>query len=131
MTDRELLERAAKAHWGDEIDDVCSVRWLETDNAIGYTHGDNQDHNGQDRERVWNPLEDDGDALRLAVKLGLQIRHYPIFEPEKFAVLVVRRAWNADAERDISRDEMLHYLGDPYAATRRAIVRAAAAMGEP
>ena len=57
MTDRELLERAAKAYWADEIDDVCSIRWLEADQAVGYTHGDNQNHNGDDQEFVWNPQE--------------------------------------------------------------------------
>lgn len=104
MTDRELLEAAAKAFWGKEIDDVCSVRWLEADQAIGYTHGDNQDHNGVDREFVWSPLTDDGDALRLAAKLYL---------------------WEAVrlAHREVSGDV------DIYAATRRAIVRAAAAVG--
>lgn len=44
MTDRELLEAAAKAYWGSEIDDTCSIRWLDKDECIGYTHGDNQDH---------------------------------------------------------------------------------------
>lgn len=104
MTDRELLELAAQAFWGSEIDDVCSIRWLEEDQAIGYTHGDNQDHNGVDCEFVWNPLENDGDALRLASKLYL---------------------WEALrlAHRDVSADV------DIYAATRRAIVRAAAAIG--
>ena len=65
MSDREMLELAAKAFWGDEVDDCCSIRWLEDEQAIGYTHADNQDHNGEDREFVWNPLTDDGDALRL------------------------------------------------------------------
>lgn len=63
----------------------------------------------------WNPLEDDGDALRLAVKLRLQITHY--------AKQV--RTWNgkigAVYERSVtSRDE----------ATRRAITRAAAEIGK-
>lgn len=78
----------------------------------------------------WNPLADDGDALRLSVMLGLQIRHYPIYDTPRFAVLVVDRKWNSDAERDASDDTMMHYDGDPFAATRRAIVRAAAAMAD-
>ena len=65
-TDRELLELAARAFWREEIGDVCSVRWLEEEQAIGYTHAENQDHDGIDQEFVWNPLEDDGDALSAA-----------------------------------------------------------------
>jgi hypothetical protein len=52
----------------------------------------------------WNPLTDDGDALRLAVKLNL---HRAI----------------AEAHRLVSNDV------DFYAATRRAIVLAAAEIG--
>lgn len=105
MSDRELLEFAAKAYWGAEIDDTCSVRWLDKDECIGYMHGDNQDHNGSDVELCWNPLEWDHDALPLAVKLYL---------------------WEAIrmAHRDVSADV------DIYTATRRAIVRAAAEIGK-
>lgn len=73
MNDRKLLELAAKAYWGDEIDDICSIRWLDKDECIGYTHGDNQDHNGSDVEYCWNPLTDDGHALRLAVKRKIDV----------------------------------------------------------
>ena len=62
-------------------------------------------HSGSCWEK-WDPLNDDGDALRLAVKLGLFMRA---------------------AVREIPRDE---YDAEPYAATRRAITRAAAAIGE-
>jgi len=105
MDERRMLELAALAYWGAEIDDVCSIRWLEDEQAIGYTHGDNQDHNGADQEFVWNPRESDGDALRLAAKLYL---------------------WEAVrlAHREVS-DAV-----DIYAATRLAIVRAAAAIGQ-
>jgi len=60
--------------------------------------------------RPWNPLTDDGDALRLAVKLELFHRFY-IDEP--LATI------HFDATDP-----------DPYAATRRAIVRAAAEIGK-
>lgn len=55
--------------------------------------------------RSWHPLTDDGDAFRIAVKLHL---------------------WEAIrmAHREVSETV------DIYAATRRAIVRAAAAIGE-
>lgn len=70
---------------------------------------------------VWNPLADDSDALRLAVKLGLvvcvmnEIKTTGIYLP---------------AERIGGKfDETEHHGNDPYAATRRAIVRAAARLG--
>jgi hypothetical protein len=68
----------------------------------------------------WNPLTDDGDALRLAVKLGIN------FQNESFACWV---KWPLQP----SLDGTLHhepYNGDPYAATRRAIVRCAAEIGK-
>lgn len=85
-TDRELLELAAKA-----------AGYREAGINKPYTDGLLEN---------WNPLESDGDALRLAVKLGLFMRA---------------------AVREIPRDE---YDAEPYAATRRAITRAAAAIGE-
>lgn len=113
---KRLLEMAAKAFWGDEIDDVVSVEWSEQDNSILYTHADNQDHNGLDRTYRWNPLADDGDALRLAVKLRLE------FEWWKNGVSV---------NRDDLPPMPIEYIGsDPTATTRTAIVRAAAAIGE-
>jgi hypothetical protein len=90
MTDRELLELAAKAA-GLEVVTPTMLKY------------------GQ-----WNPLTDDGDALRLAV--GLKIR----FEKtDTFAV-----AWGAEKQFT----EPL--TNDPYAATRRAITRAAAEIGK-
>lgn len=60
----------------------------------------------------WSPLTDDGDALRLAVKLGITFRHF---------------GHKVSAVGTTQCDE---YVGDdPYAATRRAIVRAAAEIG--
>ena len=102
MTDRELLEMAAKA--------------ANIPNA-GYTGGrglhvnpDNDYESGW-----WNPLIDDGDALRLAVKLELQmdLRH---------SCNTVRVYGSADGRIDEGAK-------DPCAATRRAIVRAAAEIG--
>ncbi len=119
-TDRELLEMAAKAYWGTEIDDVCTVRWLDEDQAIGYTHADNQDHNGCDLEFLWSPLTDDGDALRLAVKLGLMID----IQNKVNATSVWTTDESGSADFDAAHGK------DPYAATRRAIVRAAAEIGK-
>ena len=57
-----------------------------------------------------NPLNDDALALRLAVKLGLGIRFY-------------LDGVGVGEEYEMNQE-------DPYAATRRCIVRAAAAIGE-
>lgn len=119
MNDRELLEKAAKAYWGREIDDVCSVEWSELDNCIAYAHCDNQDHNGNDVSLLWNPLADDGDALRLAVKLNIE---FACFDDQQS---VNAGVWSLDGK---SWDCMTQYNGDKLAATRRAIVRSAAAI---
>jgi hypothetical protein len=66
-------------------------------------------------QEPWNPLTDSGDALELAVKLELQ--------------LDLRHSTNAVSiygAPDGRIDEGAHH--DPVAATRRAIVRAAAAL---
>lgn len=65
----------------------------------------------------WNPLTDDGDALRLAVKLGIQFEQHP-----RWPYIA---AFHSSV---VGKFEEPH--GDnPYAATRRAIVRAAAEIG--
>ena len=97
MNDRELLELAAKA--SGEL----TPSWYGND---AYFDG---------VLSRWNPLEDDGDALRLAVGLSLQIRqvHFAAHAgfPDTF--------WKTELHKD-----------NPYAATRRAIVRAAAEIGK-
>lgn len=115
-TDRELLELAAKAYWGDEIDDVCSIRWLEIDQCIGYTHGENQDHNGQDVELCWNPRDNDGDSFRLLNSLELELRH-------------VHGAAHAGLAGRFWCTESWFPSDDKHAATRRAVLRAAAEIG--
>ena len=95
MTDRELLELAAKAA-GIEIN------WFKWERLTGQ----------------WNPLVDDGDALRLAVKLGLQIVHYSVTSKGPDRVSAGRNG------------SPIPYGKDPYAATRRAITRAAAEIGK-
>lgn len=116
-TDRELLELAAKAYWAGEIDDVMSFHWDEQEAAIVYTHADNQDHNGNDWALLWNPLIDDGDALRLAVKLDMYVRC------DSNSVCVIEGQSETMVHAEV-------HSGDPYAATRRAIVRAAAEIGK-
>lgn len=119
-TDKELLELAAKAYWGEEIDDVCSIRWLDSDNAIGYTHADNQDHNGLDCEWLWNPRQDDGDALRLGAKIGMNL-----YISKDYCIAEII----SDSEEPaITIKEVCE--GDTLNAARRAIVRAAAEVAK-
>ena len=110
ITDRELLGLAAKAA-GIEV-------WFSrmSDGEGGVIE---PCHRTLDAETVvWNPLYDDGDALRLAVRLALWI-----FTPDTDDSKVhVRR-------RDDRVTVAERVLDDPYAATRRAIVRAAAEIG--
>jgi len=65
--------------------------------------------------KVWNPLTDDGDALRLAVKLRLELGF-----PKEYCV------WSFGTNGVVCTEDPSN---DPYAATRRAIVRAAAEIG--
>jgi len=113
-SDRELLESAAKAagillcgySWIGENEDDEECEILEA--AFVKSHPE------QDLATKWNPLTDDGDALRLAVKLHMQV----------------------SITTESCRAETLPALGvrvndnDELSATRRAIVRAAAAIGE-
>lgn len=108
MTDRELLEMAAKAA-GIEV-------WTDVDGNL-YTCM-------QDLlETPWNPLTEDGDAFRLVVMLGIEIKfNYGIVSDT-----VEARYPNGDHGGIKAVFESLD--NDPYAATRRAIVRAAAEIG--
>jgi hypothetical protein len=111
MTDRELLELAAKAaeieidHWRDHpMINICE-----------YDRGE---------YRMWNPLTDDGDALRLAVKL--KIDFYIGDDDGEAAYAGFFDVTRNNRQRfEIERFEN----SDPHIATRRAIVRAAAEIG--
>ncbi len=110
MTDRELLELAAKAagmpiHAANQAQrDACGAGdvglWISNDTTC------------------WNPLTDDGDALRLAVKCGIVVE----YRREVPACFAYHYALNLEV---VQRNDQL----DPYVATRRAIVRAAAEIG--
>ena len=115
-TDQDLLERAAKAYWGDEVDDVMSFYWDENEGAIVYTHADNQDHNGNDVELLWRPLEYNGDALSLETKLRINVKFQGTSDATYRVIAGDAREW------------VKFHDGGIEAATRRAIVRAAAAM---
>lgn len=117
MTDRELLEAAARA------------AGLKLQPA-GRTDGNFLVLMNEDGDYIWSPLTDDGDAFRLAVKLGIQIRQYPIYDTPRFAAYACEPKWDSDAQKNIGAEALVQYDGDQYAATRRAIVRAAAAISE-
>lgn len=110
MNDRELLELAAKAAGIDAAWHTDYVNEAEYEGM--WLKGERS----PDNSKYWNPLTNDGDALRLAVKLGLAI--YP--------------AGNSTgcAPEDEETGQHVMHNGDPYAATRRAIVRAAAKIGQ-
>lgn len=108
MTDRELLELAAKAVnfeflYMPPTKDSSQGEFLLVRN-LG---------------KRWNPLTDDGDALRLMAKLRLD----------------VCRPYRQHAEVCVWVDHLRDFFeepegDDPAAATRRAIVRAAAEIGK-
>ncbi len=117
-TDRELLEAAAKAAKYD-------VRWHENWQCfvhVGPFNVTNPPTLAGER-MVWLPLDDDGDALRLAVKLRLDLRiktlpHVVYIEVGNGVALSA-----IEALADVRQPPL-----DSYAATRRAIVRAAAVI---
>ena len=109
MTDRELLENAAKAAGLRIVDKSPPVSlYIESEGCKGGS--------------FWNPLSDDGDALRLAVKLGFRVYIYP-GAGDDFTVVGGDELSNRVSVRE-------RHNGDPCAATRRAIVRAAAEIGK-
>lgn len=104
-TDRELLEQAAKSVG------IALISWTNMYDACDEIGGR---FITQPRGEPWNPLEEDGDALRLAVRLGIHITNSQ------------SDAWATTL--DVTAIEPL--TNDPYTATRRAIVRAAAEVGK-
>lgn len=102
MSDRELLELAAKAA-GIELRGVCNTHALI--DGMGSLLG------------IWDPIDDDGDALRLAGTAGISVDR------------TSNRCWawkNGSAMYGVCEE---FYKGDIHAATRLAIVRAAAEIG--
>lgn len=103
MTDRELLELAAKAVGLNDLtyfdEGVAGGKGMRRDELDWYN---------------WNPLDDDGDALRLAVKL-----FFTVGVEDGFTEVLT------GSGREIT---VSHY-NESFAATRRAIVKAAAAIG--
>ena len=120
-TDRELLELSAKAAGYVVLASLAG-------HADGTTHwwkGAAWGLQIEGVEWIWNPIIDDGDAFRLAVKLGISVLKYPACISTKWPQnnLPIKLIGTDPPYEDISDGQ------DPYAATRRAIVRAAAEIG--
>ena len=99
--DRELLEAAARA---------AGIRW-DRDSEVWY---------GEPFVRCdWNPLIDDGDALRLAVQLNIGVMSAQY--TGRTCVWIYCKGKDGEFFEE--------HGADIFAATRRAIVRAAAAIG--
>ena len=103
MTDRELLELAAKAAgkkvlWIEGVPRDCTGMH-PAGNALAAP--------------AWNPRDHSGDAMELAVQLGMNI----IVLREGGCIVKVDGVYRAEELDD-----------DPLVATRRAIVRAAAVL---
>lgn len=115
MTDKELLELAAKA---------AGYEGVITEYQNGYCEMGLTNHFKLDGSNVWSPLNNDGDALRLAGTLKIDVlhRHGSVgvrSDDRKFDGYF----WESFDEETASQDAI-------QASTRRAIVRAAAAIGE-
>jgi len=112
MTDRELLELAAKAidqniiGWSkDWHNEGCEVGHLVQDKLHGFYV-------------EWNPLNYDGDAFRLAGKLGLIVH----FATPNIGEDVHIQFFDIEISEPVGDDSL--------AAARRAIVLAAAEIGK-
>lgn len=108
MNDRELLERAARAAGLKHID----YTGIDYDGRLGIVLVDDTGRHCGD----FSPLTDDGDALRLAVKLRINLL---IGE----AAVIAEVCSDNEGPNIVAKER-----GVSEAATRRAIVRAAAEM---
>lgn len=121
MDDREMLVLAAKAAGMTPLPEgmeVCDAGPMSKGGIVFAGGGNLID---------WNPLTDDGEALRLAVRLRLRID-----TPSAGSFRLRALVQSQDRTRSVcenSSDETID-MSDPYAATRRAIVRAAAEIGK-
>ena len=111
MTDRELLELAAKAAgmegWHFTGTGMAKMLDPSRPEATGSIGAD------------WNPLTDDGDALRLAVRLSISVCQNIVEVGTGTIGLTLAGIF--------IKEDSIYQEGD--IATRRAIVRAAAEIG--
>lgn len=118
MNNEELLTLAAKSinlkgnYFKEEVDneEECYISegiYCIDENDCGYT---------------WNPLIDDGDALRLAANLAIT---FHVFTQNGSVIAYCQKTSNQPEGLDIHE----FFTSDPCEAVRRAIVRAAADIG--
>jgi hypothetical protein len=112
--DRELLAAAAKAA------DLHANMWAKPGELLEGKGGWVQ-FIGHGHCVVWNPLTHDDDALRLAVKLKMRIEPMFTLNGNRYSGINV---WPTGRGDCAGIDES----PDPLIATRRAIVKAAAAL---
>lgn len=113
MTDRELLELAAKAAGLKHVD----YSGIDYDGRLGIVLVDEIGRHCSD----WNPLADDGDALRLAMAMRITVEQSLLETMASAYVLVgLKKEHFVSISGKVSREE----------ATRRAIVRTAAEIGK-
>lgn len=117
MNDRELLELAAKAA---KIDVMWNEHWqcFKRKNPLQGLGGE---------RHPWLPLDDDGDALRLAVKLGMSLR---LAQFEEWTQVFVDDLYSRCAKPVTEHAGRTSKGQTIEQATRRAIVRAAAEIGK-
>ena len=108
MEDKELLELAAKAA-GLHV-------------KVASNHGRGLKVHGNCN--WWNPLTDDGDALRLAVRLGLGILFGQYAPLDVYSVYISKVEGGDELAVGCITD------GDEFGVVRRAITRAAAQIGK-
>lgn len=109
MSDKELLELAAKANGHGVRPHSYHGRWYKC----------GQDIEGVWIEEVWwNPLSDDGDALRLAVKLGMRLSTHCNYKMACASDIHMR-----------APAQVVPWGGDQESAVRQSIVLLAAAIG--
>lgn len=102
-SNKELLSLAAKAHGLPEM------RW--NDGLEPYSSGQGFIHASGS---IWNPLQYDGDAMRLAVNLNMLFS----YSPDRLEMF--QKFYLEEIDNDLKPPE----------ATRRAIVRVAAEIGK-
>ena len=107
MTDRELMKAAAKAA-GLPITGIYNVGNMGETIFVA--------------QAAWNPLTDDGDAFRLAVARNIGVQCH-VHEGSGYALA-------SHGDLDESFAITVEPGDDPAAATRRCIVRAAAALAK-
>lgn len=124
MTDRELLELAAKAAgmgqlvWGEKY----KVGDTEVDcTDLPYVSSESPDES----PAYWNPLADDGDAFRLMVGLGMVV--YPARKGSEDKTVWIE--WSEPMRPETHFDLEEPCGKDFRYDVRRAIVRAAAEIG--